>query len=260
MVTAMPTVLDSLRRHLLGDKAADMLELYLDIMNARVFDGLRQKIPEKTNVARPDVVDIAEWTRPSPGYEPLLMKMGWDQFAARGIAKFVVRRARRRTKEDPLYRQVLGDIRFFAKTPRQRAAIVRRAKRLHAAWEKTSMVGDLLFKAGVDELVLMPLLKLLAEGHEGELNRIMELAARVASQLSIKRGPKVSAPSAAYEFLDRGQLGIKLGPWPKPQQDRPAEYVDALTAATRKEFKNPNFDSRPAQRRRRRESLSSTPK
>jgi hypothetical protein len=244
----MPTVLDFLRRQLLGDEAADKLELSLDILGARIFGRSQPKIPVQANGRRSD--HIAELTKPSSGYEPLLMTIGWHQFAARGIAKFVVRRARQRVNESQSYRQVLSDVRFFASGPRQRAAIVRRAKHLHGAWEKMSMVGDLLFKVAVDELEFMPLLKSVAEGHEGELNRIVELAAKIESRLSIKRGPKVSAPSLAYEFLHSGQLGIELGPWPKPQQDRAAEYVDALTAATRKEFQNPDFDSRPAKRRK----------
>ena len=239
---------DSLRRQLLGDEAADRLELILDILGARILGRLLQKIPVQTNGVRRDF-DIAELTKPSPGYEPLLMKMGWDQFTARGIAKFVVRRARRRVGESKFYRQVLSDVRFFAKGPRQRAAIVRRAKRLHGAWEKTSMVGDLLFRTGVDDFNFMSLLKQVAEGRESELNRVIEIAAKVVSRLSIKRGPKVSAPSTAHELFLNGQLGIELGPWPKPRQDRPAAYVDALTLATRAEFKNSDFDSRPAQRR-----------
>jgi hypothetical protein len=252
----MPTVLDFLRRQLLGDETADKLELGLHIISARVFGRLQQKGQVQVNAAPEGIVDIAEMTKPSPGYEPLLMKMGWDPFTARGIAKFVVRRARQRADESKFYSQVVGDIRFFAKDPRQRAAIVRRAKCLHDAWEMTPVVGDLLFKAGIDELEFMPLLKSVVEGHEGDLKSIVAIAAKAASRLSIKRGPKISAPSTAHELFLNGRLGVELGPWPKPQQDRTAEYVDALTAATRKEFKNPDFDCRPAKRRRRRESQS----
>jgi hypothetical protein len=244
----MPTVLASLRRQLLGDDAANKLELSLDILSARIFGRLQPRIQAQVNSTRPNA-DIAELIKPSPGYEPLLMEMGWDQFAARGMAKFVVRRARQRASESKCYRQVLSDVRFFAKGPRQQAAIVRRAKQLYGAWEKMSMVGDLLLKAGVDEFKFMSLLKLVAEENKGELNRVIEIAAKAASRISIKRGPKVSAPSTAHELFLNGQLGIELGPWPKLQRDRPAEYVDALTAATRKEFKNSDFDSRSARRR-----------
>jgi hypothetical protein len=194
-------------------------------------------------------IDIAELSKPSRGYEPLLMKMGWDQFAARGLAKFAVRRARKHAREIKLYRQVFNDIRYLAKGPRQRAALVRYAKRLRDTWEANPIVGDLLYRANVDEFEFMRLLNLVAEGREVEFNRLKEIAAEVASQLSIKRGPKIRPASAAHEFFLNGNIGIELGPWPEPQQDRAAEYVDALTAATRKEFEIPDFDSRPAKRR-----------
>ena len=245
--TAVPTVLDSLRRHLLGDEATDRLELAVDILTARALGKSQQKIQVKGNSSSVSI-DIAELSKPSRGYEPLLMKMGWDQFAARGLAKFVVRRARKRANESKLYCQVFKDIRYLAKGPRQRAALVRYAKRL-CDREANPIVGDLLYRANVDELEFMRLLNLAAEGQEAEFNRLKEIAAKVASQLSIKRGPKIRPASAAHEFFLKGNIGIELGPWPEPQQDRAAEYVDALTAATRKEFETPDFDSRPAQRR-----------
>ena len=246
--TAVPTVLDSLRRHLLGDEATDRLELAVDILTARALGKSQQKIQVKGNSSSVSI-DIAELSKPSRGYEPLLMKMGWDQFAARGLAKFVVRRARKHAKESKLYSQVLKDIRYLAIGPRQRAALVRYAKRLRDIWEANPIVGDLLYRANVDELEFMRLLNLTAEGQEAEFNRLKEIAAKVASQLSIKRGPKIRPASAAHEFFLKGNIGFELGPWPEPQQDRAAEYVDALTAATRKEFETPDFDSRPAQRR-----------
>jgi hypothetical protein len=193
--------------------------------------------------------EFAEMAEPSPGYEPLLVQMGLDQFAARGLAKFAVRRARKRAEHSKLYRQIFKDIRFLAKGPRQRAALIRCARRLHDSWEATPILGDILFQANVDEFEFMRLLKLAAAGHDVNFNRTTKVAAEIASQLSIKRGPKIRPASVAHEFFLKGNIGIELGPWPKPQQDRAAEYVDALTAATRKEFNFPDFDSRPAQRR-----------
>ena len=40
----MPTVLDTLRRHLLGDKAADRLELAVDILTVSVLSKSQGKI------------------------------------------------------------------------------------------------------------------------------------------------------------------------------------------------------------------------
>jgi hypothetical protein len=243
----MPTVLDSLRRHLLGDEAADRLELAVAVRTARVLSESQHKIQVRPNSSRLDI-EFAQMAKPSLGYEPLLMKMGLDQFAARGLARFAIRRAKKQAKESNLYREVFKDIQYLSKGPRQRAALVRYAKRLHDAWEKSSVVGDLLYKANVNEFEFVRLLKLAAEGHEVDVDRITKIAAKVASQTSIKRGPKISVPSGAHEFFLKGNIGIELGPWPKPQQDRTAEYVDALTIATRREFGISDFDSRPAQR------------
>jgi hypothetical protein len=44
-------------------------------------------------------------------------------------------------------------------------------------------------------------------------------------------------------------LGFTKKHRPLAYQNRAAEYVDPLTAATRLEFGDPDFDSRPAQRR-----------
>jgi hypothetical protein len=258
-VAAMPTVLDCLRRQLLGDDAANKLELSLDILSARIFGRSQQKIHVNRNHSRSDI-EFVELAKPSPGYEPLLMKMGWNQFAARGLAKFVVRRAKLRAKESKLYRQVTKDIRILAKGPRQRAAFIRCAQRLRNIWEVTPFVGELLYKANVDDFEFMRLLKLAAEGHRNEFNRVKEIAAKVAPQLSIKRGPKIGAASAAHESFLKDEFRLGLGPWPKPQQDRAAEYVDALTAATRGEFKISDFDPRPAQRRIIRKRLNSLEK
>jgi hypothetical protein len=252
----MPTVLDYLRRQLLGNDAANKLELSLDILSARIFGRSQQKIQVNRNLSRSEI-EFVELAKPSPGYEPLLMKMGWNQFAARGLAKFVVRRAKQRAKESKLYRQATKDIRILAKGPRQQAALIRCAQRLRDLWKAAPFVGELLYNANVDDFEFMRLLKLAAEGHRNEFNRVTEIAAKVAQQLSIKRGPKISAASAAHETFLKDEFGLGLGPWPKPQQGRAAEYVDALTAATREEFKISGFDPRPAQRRLSRKRLTS---
>ncbi len=244
----MPTVLDTLRRHLLGDKAADRLELAVDILTVSVLSKSQGKIQVRRDSSRLDV-EFADMAKPSLGYEPLLMKMGLDQFAARALAKLAIRRARTRAKESKLYREVVTDIRFLAKGPRQRAALVRCARRLHDSWEATPILGDILYQANVDEFELMRQLKLAAAGHDVDFNRITKVAVEVASQLLIKRGPKIRPASVAHEFFLKGNIGIELRQLPKPQQDRAAEYVDSLTAATRKEFNHPDFDPRPAQRR-----------
>lgn len=245
----MPALFDVLRRHFLGDEVAAHLQLSLDILCARAL-GASQK-----NIQAGSIVD--EWTKPSLGYEPLLMQAGVDQFAARAIAKFAVRQGRRRVEDGKFYREVSRDIRFLAKAPRQRAAICRCARRLQNAGKMTPFVADLLHEASVDEGEFMRLLEAVVEGRKAELRRIFRLAAATAPHLSGHRGPKISAPSATHEFLLGHKLLVPLGPWPKVRQEYAAEYVDALTAATRKEFGNADFDPRPARRRtRRRQKLA----
>lgn len=82
----MPTVLDLLRRHLLGDEAADRLELAVAILTARALSGLHLKTRLRRNSSSFEV-DISEMAEPSPGYEPLLMKMGWKSICSTGAGQ-----------------------------------------------------------------------------------------------------------------------------------------------------------------------------
>jgi hypothetical protein len=52
----------------------------------------------------------------------------------------------------------------------------------------------------------------------------------------------VSAASAAHEFLLNPEIDLSAARRPVAYQDRAAEYVDPLTAATRLEFGNTDFD------------------
>ncbi len=189
--------------------------------------------------------------------KPLLMTMGLDQFLARAIAKFAVREGIRVAAESKVCRQVAKDIRLLAKRPRRQATIVRCAKRLYDAWDGNRMIGDLLlYQANIDDFEFMKLVKSVAEGQRTDISRVLEIAAEAAPRLALKPGPKISIASAAHEFFLADRLGIIRQPWPKANANRDAkyadaaaEYVDALTLATRKEFDNPTFDSRPARRR-----------
>jgi hypothetical protein len=254
---AVTTVLDSLRRYLLGDEAAEKLELCVDIFTARALgksqlNGSAKGTATGGNVARTNCF-INEWTQPSPGYEPLLNEAGRDQFTARGIAKYVVRRSRQHARHNKMYSQVSGDIRFLAK---RRDAIRRCAQRLYNAERTTPIVGDLIYNAGVKENEFFSLLQLIIDGGEADINRLAKMAAMVVPHLPSGRGPKASAPSIAHELLLGGLFGLTPGPWPAPPRAHAAEYVDALTAATRIEFDNPNYDGRPARRRFARKRLN----
>ncbi len=142
------------------------------------------------------------------------------------------------------------DIKFIAHGGRQRAAIVRRAKRLHKAWESNNRsVGDLLYRANIEDFDFMLWVKSVADGNMQDIGAVTALAAKATPRLSLRRGPKISAASATHEFFLTDPLKVMRAPLPSPGPQRSAEYVDALTQATRTEFKNPDFDPRPARQR-----------
>jgi hypothetical protein len=85
-------------------------------------------------------------------------------------------------------------------------------------------------------------------GEKFDGDRITALAAAVAPMLTLHRGPKVSS-SSAHEFLLKEWPVISVRRPPIARRTHSQEYVDALTEATRREFRNLSFDSRPARRR-----------
>jgi hypothetical protein len=116
----MPTVLDALRRLLLGDEAADSLQLALDILVARTSARLWSSDHHtgKTTKANPQANRESltfEAAKPSLGYELLLTRMGWDPPAARAIAKFAVDEGQRQARESKASRHAIEDVKFLAK-------------------------------------------------------------------------------------------------------------------------------------------------
>jgi hypothetical protein len=252
----MPTVLDALRAHLLGNEVADRLEQALASWSALAAAIPANPVPETLDIAWPPdeqterPIPIFEALRtPSPGYEPLLMVAGWGQLLARGMAKLAVRHGRRRADESRRQRAVFEAIRFLAKPQRRRSAIACRAKLLYRAWNETSLIETIFDEVGITECEFIRLLESLVEGRKVDCNRIAEIAAMISPQLSLRRGPKVRAASAAHEFLLDSEFEFSSRCRPAAYQKRAAEYVDPLTAATRLEFGEPDFDPRPARRR-----------
>jgi hypothetical protein len=186
---------------------------------------------------------------PSRGYEPLLIQYGVDHIASRGMARIVIRHGKRPAAESGWHRQVFDAIRFLAERDRQRNAIFRRARLLLAAWEETSIIEAAFDDIGLDETEFIGLLKTLVEGRVVDCTRIMEIAARVAPHLSFGRGPKISASSTAHEFFLAALVPIKEAhayTWSTLEEN----FTDPVTKATRVEFDEPDFDPRPAHRRR----------
>ena len=185
---------------------------------------------------------------PSPGYEPLLIQYGVDPIVARGTARLVIRHGKRRAAEGGCHRLVFDAIRFLAKRDRQRRAIFRRAQLLLETWDETSITETVFDEIGLSETEFIGLLKALVEGRDVDCRRIMEIATRVAPHLSVARGPRISAPSAAHELFLTGLVRIKgthAYTWSTLKED----FIDLVTKATRLEFDEPDFDPRPARRR-----------
>jgi hypothetical protein len=185
---------------------------------------------------------------PSAGYEPLLVENGFDVIVARGIAKVAVRAGRRQAKEGKRRRPVFDAIRFLA-TPRQERAILSRAKLILAAWNETSIVETLFSDAGQSETEFIQLLESVVRRETVGVQRLVEICAAIVPYLSLDRGPKVSAPSAAHAFILESGIKLTKKRLPYARKDRSARNDDALTEATGREFGIPHFDSRPSRRR-----------
>jgi hypothetical protein len=185
----------------------------------------------------------------SSGYAPLLVENGWDPGWARAAAAVAVRHGRRRAAESRWIRPVYGAIRFLAQPGRQRRSILRRAKFLLSISEKTTTIETIFCQAGLAEHGFLGLLKFVVEGRDVDLARIAAIAADLVPRLPVVRGPKVSATSAAHEFILENDPGIAPTRARYARGDRPDQYGDTLTRATRREFRNPNYDGRPVRRR-----------
>jgi hypothetical protein len=184
----------------------------------------------------------------SEGYEPALVENGFHPLAARGVAKIAVRAGTRQAKESKRRRPVFDSIRFLS-ISRQTRAIRSRAKIILAAWNDTSIVETLFSDADQSETELIGILKAVVDGKAVDVNRLAEICAAIAPHLSLDRGPKVSAPSAAHNFILESGIELTKRRLPYARRDRSASNDDALTEATRREFDIPHFDSRPARRR-----------
>jgi len=185
---------------------------------------------------------------PSKAYAQFLIERGVKPAWARGLASLMISRGVRLANENKRLPAVVGAIRFLAKPGRGRKAMARKAKVLLAAWEETSIIETIFDSASLSASDFIELLKSAVEGREVEPRRITEIAATIAPGLSIPRGPKISAASAAHEVLLE-ELGSVTGTrgftWNFYRQD----YSDPLTQETRREFREPDFAPQAARRR-----------
>ena len=86
-----------------------------------------------------------------------------------------------------------------------------------------------------------------APGNEMAIERILEIARMAGPRIRIRRGPKVTAASAAHElFLEKH--GIR-GASAYSYSDLEGNFIDEATQATRLEFPRVRFGPQPASRR-----------
>jgi len=175
----MPTVLDVLGTHLIGGEAAEQLDQLLErlvlpyqpelaaAMDAKepCVDNLTAAAPASEGrvpmgflgvilsfgLKKRKVIEYLDELPPSRGYEPFLVGVGCDRIFARGVAALVRQHGDRCKDESKWQRPVFDAINFLAKRPRQRRAILKRAKLLIAASEESTIIETIFSKARLNE-------------------------------------------------------------------------------------------------------------
>jgi hypothetical protein len=253
----VPTLVDHLQEYL---TRPDVVERMKPLQTAcdgllRAFSGFCKQMGA--------VVQRAAESPPSPGYEPWLIERGSNPILARMMAGQLVRIGNRSAEESRRLPAVVRAIRFLANPGRTRTlkqpldrhgsglvtrAICRKVDVLLAAWEETSIIETIFDDDGLNESEFIRSLKSVAEGHEVAYRRLTEIAASLARHLSIRRGPKVRAASAAHEFFLEYAVMLmehRAYSWDESK----GKFTDPVTEATRREFDHRHFDPRPAYRR-----------
>jgi hypothetical protein len=238
----IPTLVDHLQEYLTHP---DVVERMKPLQTA--CDGLLRALSGFCKQIGAVVQRVAE-SPPSPGYEPWLIERGSNPILARMIAGLLVRIGNRSAEESRRLPAVVRAIRFLAKPGRNRRAISGSVRVLLAAWEKTSIIETIFDDAGLNESEFIRSLKSVSEGHEVAYRRLTEIAASLAPHLSIRRGPKVRATSAAHEFfLEYAVMPMEHRAY--SWDESKGKFTDPVTEATRCEFDRRHFDPRPAYRR-----------
>ena len=183
----------------------------------------------------------------SPGYEPLLIKRGENPLLARVKAYLAVDQGTKIANESRRYREAVTAIRFLAKPNRSRWALNRKIALLLAASQETRIIRAIFIEAHLSDHIFVNMLPSAAQGNDTAIDRILEIARTAAPAIHIRRGPKVTAASAAHElFLEKqGMRGANAYSYSELKED----FIDEATRATRLEFPGARFGPQPASRR-----------
>ena len=187
---------------------------------------------------------------PSQGYEPLLEHHGWPTVPARLLAKLVVQHGTREANDarsEPIVRNAL---KALSNPGIKRLAKARRVDELLAAWRESHAVEATFDAAGLDVFEMIHLLEREQQNDGPSQPEIVRLA-RLAIKNPARRGPKVTAESAAHHFLVRyvcPDLNVAAYSW----SEAAGGCNDPASRATMLEFGLQRFDARPAVRRTKR--------
>ena len=144
--------------------------------------------------------------------------------------------------------EVVSATRFLAKPGRRKRSIADRVDVLLAALKETTVFEKISRDTGLDLSELIRLLKAVANGQGNACDRLAEVAASIAPQLTIKRGPKVTAPSVSHQFFLE-VMHMRNEPCGYSLDHDSGKCLDREAEATRREFDLLDFDPRPAYRR-----------
>jgi hypothetical protein len=175
----------------------------------------------------------------------VLRLLFWSSRSATQVRK--VNQGRKTAEESRKYREVVTAIRFLAKANRSRWAVNRKIAILLAASRETTIIRAIFIEAGLSDHILINLLPSAGQGNKMAIERILEIARITAPRIRIRRGPKVTAGSAAHElFLEKhGIRGARAYSYSELEKD----FIDEGTRATRLEFPGARFGPQPASRR-----------
>ena len=106
---------------------------------------------------------------------------------------------------------------------------------LITAWKETSIIETIFDKVGLRETEFINLLEATLRAENVDDGRLTKIAAEIVPHLWLSRGQKISAPSAALEFLlENGASELIKGKRPNSRRTQSGGYCDALTDATRR--------------------------
>ena len=185
---------------------------------------------------------------PAPGYEPVLIERGHHPLMARGLSHWIIRSGKDEAHKAKMQGIVVDAIRFLAKPGRQKRSISRRAAALLEVWNTNFDLGNVFDGVDLRVLEFAEALKGAVRGDLASCQRVTEIAAALAPELSVRRGRRASAASLAHEF-SLACVANMAGPKAYTYNSVSGDFTDPLTRATQLAFGDPGFDPRPALRR-----------